>query len=279
MMRSNKPLMALSLLMMLISSIIMSCNSYVSIPPMVDWKLTFEDNFDSYDTSKWINHHDNGVRAIWSNKELQWYRDENVKVTGGKLQLIARKEKIFGKDPESEKFFDYTSGMICNSWSFTQPYGKWEIRVKFPFRKGFWPAFYLCPKQRPTLPEVDVFEYFGIQENSISCNLHYGIDYPGGINKDPGPPFYYVKSKELFGEFVEKWMIWSVEIYPERIIWKLDGKIVFESNEGIPTAPMYMIANVAVKDFADNNYIVDDRDMPYVMEIDYVKIYQMIPER
>lgn len=154
----------------------------------IDWQLTFEDNFDSVDRSKWIFSHDNGVRTIWSNKELQWYKDENVVSEGGVLKLIAKKESILGRDVESSNQFEFTSGMICNSKSFTQAYGKWEMKVRFPFRKGFWPAFFLVPVQRPTLPEIDIFEYFGIEENSIQSALIWGTDYYNeSMGADPRP--------------------------------------------------------------------------------------------
>ena len=241
------------------------------------WELSFEDNFDSLDRSKWIFHHDNGVRTIWSNKELQWYLDDNVSVEGGVLKLTTRKQSVYGKDPESEKQFDFTSGMICNSKSFTQAFGKWEMKVKFPFRKGFWPAFFLVPIQRPTLPEIDIFEYFGIDRNSIQCALHWGIDYPNpSMGSDP-KPLYNLKTHAFGGDFENRWMVWACEVMPDRIVWLLDGKKVYESTEGIPTAPLYMIANVAIKDWEANNYEVDRTDNPYVMEIDYVRIYRIVP--
>lgn len=74
-------------------------------------------------------------------------------------------------------------------------------------------------------------------------------------------------------------MVWSCEVMPDKILWKLDGSTVFESKEGIPTAPLYMIANVAIKDRAENNFEVDQADDPYIMEIDYVKIYKMAPKQ
>lgn len=253
-----------------------SCAFHKLEPPNYKWKLMFEDNFDFYDNKKWINHHDNEVRTIWSNKELEWYRDENVTADNGILKLTAKKESFYGKDPESEKQFEYTSGMICNAWSYTQPYGKWEMKVRFPFKKGYWPAFFLVPKQRPTLPEIDVFEYFGINKNSISVAHHWGIDYPKN-DEERKQPFYSVKGKEIEGRFDKKWMVWSFECFPDRMIWKLDGNTVYESSEGIPTAPLYMIANVAIKDWPENNSEVDNTNLPYIMEIDYVRIYQMIP--
>jgi len=244
------------------------------------WQLTYEDNFDAFDKTKWQTLYDMGNRTIWSNKELQWYKDDNVVSENGMLKLIAKKESIYGKDAESEKQFEYTSGMINSPQTFSQAYGKWEIKVRFPFKKGFWPAFWLVAKQRPGLPEIDVFEYYGIDKNKITSNHHWGLDYPNGsgIYKDETEPFYFVRSKVIEGDFSNKWMVWSFECFPDRMVWKLDGNVVYESTEGIPTAPLYMIANVAIKDRKENNYKVDDTGLPYVMEIDYVRVYKMVPK-
>lgn len=239
------------------------------------WELVFEDNFDSFDRNSWQTMHDNGNRTLWSNKELQWYNDGNVYAENGILKLVAKKESIYGKDVESEKQFEFTSGMICDSKSLSQKYGKWEMKVKFPFRKGFWPAFYLVPLTRPTLPEIDVFEYFGKKENEISCTQHWGKDY--GLK----PPDYNVKSKELTGDFSDVWMIWAIEVTPKKMVWKLNNNIVFSSKKGLPKSPLYMIANLAIKDWQDAGISYEEisnnaEGNPYVMEIDYVKIYKMV---
>ncbi|MBL0108188.1 MAG: hypothetical protein IPP52_13115 [Ignavibacteria bacterium] len=42
---------------------------------------------------------------------------------------------------------------------------------------------------------------------------------------------------------------------------------------------MYILANVAVKDFPENNKKVDDSNLPYEMEIDYIRVYQMVPSQ
>ena len=239
------------------------------------WELVFEDNFDTFNSSNWITLHDNGNRTLWSNKELQWYNDNNVVVENGVCKLIAKKESIYGKDVESEKQFEYTSGMICSSKGHLQQYGKWEIKVRFPFNKGCWPAFYLVPLKRPTLPEIDIFEYFGKKENEISCTIHYGTDYYNPERDNSVNPYYFNKTKDIKGDFSDKWMIWSLECTPEKIVWKLDGKTILTSYEGIPTEPLYMIANLAVKDFDGP---VNDSGIPYVMEIDYVKCYKWVSE-
>lgn len=259
-----------------------SCGSSNNENLNYEWKLTFEDNFDTFDVSKWITLFDFGTRTIWSGKELQWYLDKNVKTENGILKLTAKKESIYGKDTENEKQFEYTSGMICSSPGFTQAYGKWEIRTRFPFAKGFWPAFWLVAKERPGLPEIDVFEYFGVKKNKISSSHHWGIDYPnyqGGIYEGKTSPFYYVDGKETEGNFSDVWMVWTFECFPNKMVWKLNDNIVYEATEGIPTAPLYIIANVAVKDFEQNNHEVDNSSLPYVMEIDYIRVYKMVPKK
>lgn len=278
-MANLKLIMKLMVLILLISNFY-SCGFHRIELKNYEWELTFEDNFDTFDKSKWITMHDNGNRTIWSNKELQWYKDENVFSENGILKLTAKNESVYGKDVESEKQFDFTSGMICGSKNFSQAYGKWEMKVRFPFKKGYWPAFYLVPKQRPTLPEIDIFEYYGINKNSISTSLLWGVDYPnspGAMDKENTEPFFFEKTKKIEGNFSNVWMIWSFECFPDRMIWKLNDKVVFESTEGIPTAPLYLIANVAIKDRKENNYEVDKTGLPYVMEIDYIKVYKMVP--
>lgn len=268
------------ILMVVYLSNIISCSFQSQNLQNYEWELSFEDNFDTFDKTKWITLFETGRRTIWSNKELEWYKDENVTVENGILKLIAKKESIYGKDIDNEKQFEYTSGLICNSKSYTQAYGKWEMKVRFPFKKGFWPAFFLVPKQIPTLPEIDIFEYYGVKKNSMHCGHMWGIDYPNyeGAYEGKGEPFFYSEGKEIEGTYSDVWMVWSLECLPDKIVWKLNYNVVHESSEGIPTAPLYMIANVAVLDRPQNNYEVDNTGLPYVMEIDYVRIYKMVPK-
>ncbi|MEP7147008.1 MAG: glycoside hydrolase family 16 protein, partial [bacterium] len=210
----NKNKILYTLFSLIIFSQFISCGFRNSENSNYEWKLTFEDQFDTFDTTKWITHFDNGGRSIWSNKELEFYKDENVTLGNGTLKLTAKKQYVYGKDNENEKQFEYTSGMISSSFGFTQAYGKWEMKAKFPFRKGFWPAFWLVAKQRPGLPEIDIFEYFGINKEKISSAHHWGLDYPnypGGTYEGKTAPFYYVQSNETSGNFSDVWMVWTFE--------------------------------------------------------------------
>lgn len=268
------------ILFTLISLNFTSCGSSGSDSINYRWEKTFEDNFNSFDSTVWRTLFVRGNRTIWSNQEAQWYKDENVIVDNGILKLTAKKESVYGKDSENEKQFEFTSGMINTPNSFIQAYGKWEIRVRFPFREGYWPAFWLAPIQQPGLPEIDIFEYFGQKRNEITMAQHWGLDYPnysGGLYEGKTEPFYYMSRKEINGKFDNKWMVWSFEWFPNKMQWKLDGTVVHESVKGIPTAPLYMIANVAMKDWTGNLFKEDDQPLPYIMEIDYIRVYKMVP--
>ncbi|MBK7445878.1 MAG: hypothetical protein IPJ45_07635 [Ignavibacteria bacterium] len=73
-MKSNKFLLVLLFTIFLAYHFI-SCGFRTINTPDIEknynWKLTFEDNFDGYDNSKWSNNYERGNRTIWSNKELR----------------------------------------------------------------------------------------------------------------------------------------------------------------------------------------------------------------
>src|SRR3954453_18951320 len=71
------------------------------------WELVWKDEFDAkeLDQSKWeliVNGRGGG------NKELQYYRNENVRIADGMLVIEARKEKFTGPDGTR----DYTSARL-----------------------------------------------------------------------------------------------------------------------------------------------------------------------
>ena len=66
------------------------------VPPVVEWQLVFEDNFDgdTLDTSKWNVDEGDGCPDLcdWGNNELQVYSADNISVAGGVLRIEGRQE-------------------------------------------------------------------------------------------------------------------------------------------------------------------------------------------
>lgn len=141
------------------------------------WVLAFEDNFDGnkIDESIWMTHYPWGNTLLGNGcgagSEQQLYIPENVIIDNGMLKLQSNNITVAGlavgyEDSTTEmsdclenfRFWDYTSGMIFSKEQFG--YGKYEIRCKIPYGRGFWPAFWLFANGAAPWNELDIFEFF-----------------------------------------------------------------------------------------------------------------------
>ena len=117
--------------------------------------LTFQDEFDSWNTAKWND-------AIWYETGNA---TKNYAVSNGSL-------KIWPQRDATGKFFNRT---IDTDGKYYQTYGYFEIEAKLPIGKGTWPAFWLFNHIGTRRPEIDVMEaYAGGGPNSgwSDANLH-----------------------------------------------------------------------------------------------------------
>jgi len=142
--------------------------------------LVWEDDFNnagSVDATKWSVDIGKGSNG-WGNNELQYYtnRSENVQVKDGMLHITAFKESYLGSA--------YTSGRILTKEIYDQKYGRFEARIKLPWGKGLWPAFWLLGSDIdtvgwPNCGEIDVMEYVG-QAPTVTHGSIHGPNYFGG---------------------------------------------------------------------------------------------------
>jgi len=135
------------------------------------YQLVWWDDFegDSLDLKKWYHLVDCSGRG---NNELQCYtnRTENVRVSNGILELIARPEKYEERD--------YTSGRVHSSgqgWT----YGFFEARARLPRGKHLWPAIWMVPSSGvygpwPMSGEIDIMEARGQDTYRMESTIHYG---------------------------------------------------------------------------------------------------------
>jgi beta-glucanase (GH16 family) len=108
------------------------------------------------------------------------------------------------------------------------------------------------------LPHVDVAK---IQKDKILYGSFWGnIAEKGGVKKKVG--------KKGAGKFTSDYFIYSVEWSPERIIWKINEKVVLKQSQGIPNEPMYLVLSAGVTDG------IPEHLLPSTMEVDWVKIYK-----
>lgn len=205
----------------------------------------------------------------WGNNELEYYTDrpENVKIENGMLKITAIKESYNGSA--------YTSARITTKGKFAQKYGRFEARMKMPYGKGMWPAFWLLGENSdavvwPQCGEIDIMEYRG-QEPSTTNGTVHGPGYSGAsaITKlYTLPNDRFDTDFHIFGiEWGENYINFYVDdvLYNQITPEKVSGQWVFDQ-------PFYIIINLAV----GGNYVGSPNNQtvfPQSMLIDYVRVY------
>lgn len=104
------------------------------------WTLTFEDNFNTLDRTKWKTNNvgDNHLRRV------AYYSDDCLVVKDGKLIIRTeyRKNGEYGKGWYTGWLESSTKGERSDGYNgFSQCEGYFECRCKVPKALGIWSAF------------------------------------------------------------------------------------------------------------------------------------------
>jgi beta-glucanase (GH16 family) len=242
--------------------------------------LVWEDDFNTdgtLDASKWaynIGTGDNG----WGNNELQFYRSENVKVQDGMLHITAKKENFQGAG--------YTSGRILTKGLYEQKFGRIEARIKLPFGKGYWPAFWMLGANLqegvetpddpstvfwPLAGEIDIMEYLGNKPTTILGSVH-GPGYSGGEAVSKSYTLMNDRFDTGFHVFGIEWGENYINYYVDNVLYNqitpadVSGEWVFNK-------PFFIILNMAIGGNLPGSPN-SETIFPQTMIVDYVKVYQ-----
>ncbi len=218
------------------------------------WVMTWHDEFNrsAVDATKWTVYD----KAAEHNNELQYYAPDDVSIVNGCLRLTSEKRDFKG--------LQYTSGAVNSKGKFAQAYGRFEARAKLPGTRGIWPAHWLLPGDGAWPPEIDIMELLGHEPTKVYLTNHWGADWKSHEHKGGS-----------FGgpDFSRGFHTFAVEWEPGRVRWFVDGAARFESREGVPDKPFYVILNTAVggdwpgKPDATTVF-------PQFHDIDYVRVYK-----
>jgi beta-glucanase (GH16 family) len=253
-------------------------------PASATYSLIWSDEFNgtSLDSNNWAPDIGDGCPSLcgWGNNELQYYRAENVAVSGGNLILTARDESFGGRS--------FTSGKVTTRGKHSFLYGRVEMRAKIPTGGGMWPAFWMMPQDDvyggwAASGEIDIMESANAT-TSVGGALHYGGSYPQNT--------YTTASYSLGGtNFADDFHIYAVEWEADTIRWYVDDVLFMtrvssqwytNAAPGNPQAPFdqefYIILNTAV----GGTYTgctspgCITADLPQEFLIDYVRVYEDI---
>ncbi len=256
--------------------------AFLAGPAHAVYSLVWSDEFDgtSLNTADWNYDIGDGCPDLcgWGNAELEYYRAENVTVSGGHLALTAKEEWYGGRQ--------FTSGKIHTRNKHSFLYGRIEVRAKIPTGGGMWPAIWMMPQDDAyggwaASGEIDIMESANAT-NYINGTIHYGGSWPD--NQHTGGTY-----TQGGLNFADDFHVYAIEWEQDQIRWYVDGVLYSTKHywdwwsSGAPgndyapfDQPFFVILNLAV----GGNYTgcwdagcVTDA-LPQDFLIDYVRVYE-----
>ncbi|OQR96595.1 phenylalanyl-tRNA synthetase beta chain [Thraustotheca clavata] len=247
-----------------------------------EWQLTFEDNFDTLNKSRWHLHNDCSTnnRCV-QNDELQVYMADQITARNGHLVIEATKE-TYTSQAAGTRY--YRSGRMDSAGSFAQQYGRFEARMKLPKGQGVWPAFWLMPRNGgcwPTSGEIDIMEYVGDKRpKSIYGNYHFGQTCNADMHSKANVCGKTGGSTQV--NLNDDYHLYAVEWTPTSISWYFDNQMYYKLDDSLcqskpkfflPNKPFYIIFNFAVGGNWPGNPN-DQTVFPQRFYVDYVRVYK-----
>ena len=246
--------------------------------------LTFDDEFNSL--SLW-----NGTSGTWdttaqyatwngsgfslpSNGEQEWYVNSNYAPTASVqpwtvnngIMTIAAAPAPAAIQPLIDGY-QYTSGSVNTSNSFSQTYGYFEMHAQLPAGQGLWPAFWLLPQNGTWPPEIDAMEMLGNDPSVYYTSIHSGTP---SAEVSAGQGNFVANTSTGYHTF-------SVDWEPDFLTYYFDGQQDYKvATPSDMNSPMYMIANLAVGGGWPGN-ADSTTQFPANMNIDWIRAYSSLP--
>lgn len=215
-------------------------------------KLIFEDNFTSFDKTKWTVGNFEGKKYAQVN-ERQITKENNVQVSASELSIITRKESATGQRWNLplgfvNGEFEYTSSQINSANGFRQLYGQFDFKVKMsksaPIVHTIW------MQGEKSTPIINVASFGNDKKNIIV----------GSMNGDK------VKKVTVDGADFSEYQIISLNWTAEKLTWSINGVEVFSQKENVPQTPMFINIGSSITAAGDVN--------GGEMTLDWIRVYE-----
>jgi beta-glucanase (GH16 family) len=169
----------------------------------------------------------------------------------------------------------YHSAGIETFNKFSFKYGKVEVRAKFTGGKGSWPAIWMMPEKNvygdwPNSGEIDMMEHVN-DEKVIHHSIHNAhVTDADGSSSATKTVAYNAGDYNIYGVI---WTSEKIEFYTNNILTYTYHKTANATSRDWPfDQPFYLILNQSGG--AGWPGAINDSDLPFSMQVDWVKVYQ-----
>jgi beta-glucanase (GH16 family) len=248
------------------------------------WQCSWSDEFDgtSLDRTKWLPQ---TTAASGFNDKTSCVVDSpnNLAEGNGVLTLTARKEAapFTCQSPNGNYTTQYTSATVTTFGLFTQAYGRFEMRAKFPSTSvpGLQSAFWLWPENMfkygyvwPQSGEIDVAEEYSAFSDRVIPYIHY---VPATTDVNVTNNYCMVNDVGAFHTYTLEWTTSTLTVM-------FDGQtcIVDSWNPALPLLKPqpfdqpFMVALTQMLGQANNAFNASTTPLPASMDVDYVHVWK-----
>jgi len=230
------------------------------------WDMTFEEPFNKakLDDKKWMTRYFWGGESMDSSyvheDDNSFIKEEgNIEFYDNKARIVTKEESVEGLMWKTQQGFvkekfDYTSGMISTAQSFRQKFGIFTAKVKMApgsVTQAFWMV------GETMVPHIDVAKF---DQGKLFCNYFWPAR-DGVPNKSI--------SKTGGSRYADTFYIYTLEWSPNKLIWKINGKVFKTQTSGVPQEEMFINFSTLLKKNASES------GLPSAMEIDWIRVYKL----
>lgn len=239
---------------------------------VVSWTMVWSDEFNGTypsqpSTADWV--WETGASG-WGNSEWENYTTSPLNSFMSNGNLIIR--AIF----TGGGWNGYTSARMKTQGKRYWKYGRVEARMKLPYGKGIWPAFWMMPNSSvyggwPRSGEIDIME-------NIGNEMVYGT-----VHRQAGSGSQGMGNSILVADRNSQFHTYAVEWDAEKITWYVDNVVYHtylrSGGTGWEWWPFdqdfYIIFNLAVggvwPGYPDGTTV-----FPQMLIVDYVRVFQQL---
>jgi len=211
--------------------------------------------------------------------KLYCYDPANVSVADGMLKLRTQRQDMDGKK--------YTSGQIVGFGKWAQAYGYFEAMMKFSGVRGTFPALWLMPDRDVHGPtdQKSIWQRNTTKNGGMEFDImeHLTADYgPGrydaGVHWDGYGPEHktWGNAQLYYAATPDDWHAFGMLWEPGKVTFYCDGVKKAEwASERVASVPGYFLVSAQLGGWLPENRKVDDAKLPAVLEVKYVRAWQL----